>query len=80
MRFNQFDDRTIATRDEIEMRLLTSLWNDPRCRDVKLEVIDMPRNARGVNWTVSLENVPAYAVFETADIVHDIQNAYELAA
>lgn len=80
MRFDHFHDRTLASRDEIEMRLLTVLWNHPRCRDVQLAVIEMPRDGRGVNWTVSLECVPAEAVFETADIVHDVQGAYELAA
>ena len=72
--------RTTATRDEIEMRLLTVLWNHPLCRDVQLEVLGIPRNAQGTNWTVSLERVPAHAIFETADIVTEIQSAYELAA
>ena len=72
--------RTTATRDEIEMRLLTVLWNHPLCRDVQLEVLRMPRNAHGTNWTVSLERVPAQGIFEAADIVTEIQNAYELAA
>lgn len=72
--------RTPATRDEIEMRLLTVLWNHPLCRDVQLEVLGIPRNARGINWTVSLEKVPAEAIFETTDIITEIQSAYELAA
>lgn len=72
--------RTAATRDEIEMRLLTVLWNHPLCRDVRLEVHGIPRNVRGVNWTVCLERVPAEGIFETADIVSEIQSAYDLAA
>lgn len=80
MPFEILSQRTLATRDEIEMRLLTVLWNHPLCRDVRLEVLGIPRNARGTNWTVSLEQVPAHAIFETTDIVTEIQGAYDLAA
>lgn len=80
MPYDTLSQRTLATRDEIEMRLLTVLWNHPLCRDVRLEVLGMPRNMQGTNWTVSLEKVPAEAIFETTDIVTEIQAAYDLAA
>ena len=67
-----------ATMEEIRWRVGNALARHPLCRDVKFEVIAMPRTRRS-NWTVSLKSVRSDALFEAHEIVADIQEAYELA-
>ncbi|HEY0849985.1 MAG TPA: hypothetical protein VGD96_08735 [Bradyrhizobium sp.] len=67
-----------ATIEEIRWRVGNALARHPLCRDVKFEVISMPRTRRS-NWTVSLKSVRSDALFEAHEIVADIQEAYELA-
>ncbi|HXI05772.1 MAG: hypothetical protein ACRC1G_11415 [Bradyrhizobium sp.] len=71
--------RTQATIEEIRWRVGNALARHPLCRNVKFEIISMPRTLRS-NWTVSLKSVPPDALFEAHEIVADIQQAYELAA
>ena len=70
--------RTQATIEEIRWRVGNALARHPLCREVKFEIIAMPRNRRK-NWTVSLKSVRSEALFEANEIVADIQEAYELA-
>ena len=67
-----------VTIEEIRWRVGNALARHPLCRDVKFEVISMPRTRRS-NWTVSLKSVRSDALFEAHEIVADIQEAYELA-
>ena len=67
-----------ATIEEIRWRAGNALARRPLCRDVKFEVVSMPRTRRS-NWTVSLKSVRSDALFEAHEIVADIQEAYELA-
>jgi hypothetical protein len=39
----------------------------------------MPRTSRGGNWTISMQSIAPDAIWEAADIVSDIQQAYDLA-
>ena len=68
-----------ATIEEIRWRVGNALARHPLCRDVKFEIVSMPRTRRS-NWTVSLKSVRSDALFEAHEIVADIQEAYELAA
>ena len=67
-----------ATIEEIRWRVANALARHPLCREVKFEIVSMPRNRR-TNWTVSLKSVRSDALFEANEIVADIQEAYELA-
>ena len=67
-----------ATIEEIRWRVANALARHPLCRDVKFEIISMPRTRKS-NWTVSLKSVRSDALFEAHEIVADIQEAYELA-
>lgn len=79
----QFDTATIktsATLDEIWTRVYYALARHPLCREITFDVCRTPRNARGVNWTVSMQSVTPNAIWEASDIVADIQDAYDLVA
>ena len=71
--------KTPATLDEIERRVACALDRHPRCHGVQFEVISMPRSSKGRNWTISLRAIAPEAVWEAAEIIADIQEAYELA-
>ncbi len=70
--------KTPATLDEIKTRVAYALQRHPLCRDVKFDILSMPRSSKGGNWTVSLRSVAPDAVWEASDIVADIQDAYDL--
>jgi hypothetical protein len=67
-----------ATLDEIRIRVAAALQRHPLCRDVKFDIVSMPRSNKGGNWTVSLRSIAPDAVWEASDIVADIQDAYDL--
>jgi hypothetical protein len=70
--------KTLATLDEIRIRVGYALQRHPLCRRVQFDVVSMPRT-RGSNWTVSLMSIEPRALWEASNIVADIQDAYELA-
>ncbi|MGB3866026.1 MAG: hypothetical protein WBA29_10405 [Xanthobacteraceae bacterium] len=72
--------RTPATLDQIRVRVSHALERHPLCRDVRFDVVGMPRRTNGGNWTVSLQSVNPEAIWEASEIVADIQDAYDLAA
>lgn len=80
MNYDQLEAKTPATLEEIRIRVANALSRHPLCRNVRFDVIGVPRNSRGGNWTVSLQSVEPRAVWEASDIVADIQQAYELSA
>lgn len=80
VRYDQLEARTPATLDEIRIRVANALSRHPLCRNVRFDIIGMPRNSRGTNWTISLQSVEPRALWEASDIVADIQQAYELSA
>ncbi|HVX77176.1 MAG TPA: hypothetical protein VHB49_13685 [Bradyrhizobium sp.] len=80
MDFETLQARTLATVDEIRIRVGHALDRHPLCRNVQFDIIRMPRSRRGGNWTVSIHSVEPDALWEASDIVADIQAAYELAA
>lgn len=67
-----------ATLDEIRARVASALEWHPLCRDVKFDILSMPRSSKGGNWTVSLRSVAPDALWEASDIVAEIQQAYDL--
>ena len=69
-----------ATLDEIWTRVYYALARHPLCRNITFDVASTPRNARGSNWTVSMQVVTPGAIWEASEIVADIQDAYDLAA
>ena len=69
-----------ATIDEIRTRVAYALQRHPLCRNVKFEIVGMPRTSMGCNWTISLHSVATSALWEASDIVADIQDAYDLSA
>ena len=73
-------DKTPVTLDEIWTRVYYALARHPLCREVLFDVVRTPRNARGGNWTVSMQSVTPNAIWEASDIVADIQDAYDLVA
>jgi hypothetical protein len=75
-----FPARTPATLDQIRNRVAYALERHPLCRSVEFDIISMPRNHKGGNWTISLRSVAPDALWEASDIVADIQDAYDLAA
>jgi len=79
MDFNFPDAKTPATFDEICTRVSHALARHPLCRSVLFEVVKVPRDRRGNNWTATLRSVEPRAVWEAAEIVSDIQDAYDLA-
>lgn len=80
MEFATLFEKTPATIEEIRCRVAYALERHPLCRDVKFDVIGMPRSRKGGNWTVSWQAVAPNALWEASDIVADIQEAYELIA
>ena len=72
--------KTPATLDEIRRRVAFALDRHPLCRNVRFDVVRMPRTRRGGNWTVNLHAVAPDALWEASEIVADIQDAYELTA
>ena len=75
-----FDAKTVATLDEIRLRVTHALSRHPLCRNVQFDVVKVARTARGANWTVALKSVEPRAVWEASEIVADIQAAYQLSA
>jgi len=73
------DAKTPATFDEIYTRVSHALARHPLCRNVLFEVVKVPRDRRGNNWTATLRSGEPRAVWEAAEIVSDIQDAYDLA-
>ena len=78
MNFEALDAKTPATLEEIRTRVAYALERHPLCRSVQFDIVSMPRTAKG-NWTISLRSVTPDALWETSDIVADIQDAYDLA-
>lgn len=72
--------RTPATRDQIRLRVAHALERHPLCRNVQFEIVSTPRTVKGGNWTVCMQSIESDAIWEAADIVADIQEAYDLAA
>jgi hypothetical protein len=72
--------KTLATLDEIRIRVGYALQRHPLCRRVQFDVVSTPRTVRGSNWTVSLMSIEPRALWEASNIVADIHDAYELAA
>ncbi|MDB5522057.1 MAG: hypothetical protein JWQ82_1654 [Tardiphaga sp.] len=70
--------KTPVTLDEIWTRVHYALARHPLCREVLFDVVRTPRNARGGNWTVSMNSIAPQAIWEASDIVADIQEAYDL--
>ena len=73
-------EKTLATLDEIRVRVGYALQRHPLCRRVQFDVVSTPRTSRGSNWAVSLMSIEPRALWEASNIVADIQDAYELAA
>ena len=78
MDFETLFAKTPATIEEIRARVAYALERHPLCRDVQFDIVSMPRTSRGGNWTISLRSVAPDALWETSDIVADIQQAYDL--
>ena len=70
--------RIPATLNDIYARVGYALARHPLCREITFDVVYTPRNARGGNWTVSMQSVTPNAIWEASDIVADIQDAYDL--
>jgi hypothetical protein len=79
MDLEAFFAKTPATMEEIRIRVGYALERHPLCRNVKFDIVSMPRTKKGGNWTISLRSVAPDALWEASDIVADIQEAYELA-
>ena len=79
MDLNFFDTKTPVTLDEIYARVSHALARHPLCRNVLFDVVKVPRDRRGNNWTATLRSVEPRAVWEASEIVSDIQDAYDLA-
>ena len=80
MDFETLFAKTPVTIDEIKRRVAYALERHPLCRQVKFDVVRMPRSTRGGNWTITWQAVAPDALWEASDIVADIQQAYELVA
>jgi hypothetical protein len=78
MEFDPPFAKTAVSIDEIRARVGYALDRHPLCRDVQFDIVRTPRTTKGRNWTVSLRSLAPDAVWETSDIVADIQDAYEL--
>jgi hypothetical protein len=79
MDFETLFQKTPVSLDEIRRRVAYALERHPLCRDVKFDIVGMPRSSKGGNWTISLQAVAPDALWEASDIVADIQDAYDLA-
>jgi len=80
MDFETLFAKTPATIDEIKRRVAYALERHPLCRQVKFDVVGMPRTTKGGNWTITWHTVAPDALWEASDIIADIQDAYELVA
>ena len=80
MDFEMLSVKTSASLEEIRLREAHALARHPLCRNVRFDVVSVPRTRKGGNWTVTLQAVEPRAVWEASDIVADIQEAYDLAA
>jgi len=80
MDFETLFAKTPATLEEIKARVGYALARHPLCRNVRFDIVSVPRTSRGRNWTISLQAVEPRALWEASDIVADIQAAYDLAA
>ena len=80
MDFEFLNNKSSATLDEIRVRVAHALARHPLCRNVRFEIVSVPRTRRGGNWTVTLQSVEPRAVWEASEIVADIQEAYDLSA
>jgi hypothetical protein len=78
MAFEALVAKTPATRDELKRRVADALDRHPLCRNAQFEVISMPRSRKGDNWTISWQAGVPHALWEAAEIIADIQDAYEL--
>jgi len=78
MDFDYLNGKMLATIDEIRVRVEEALACHPLCRDVRFDIISVPRTVRGNNWTVCLQADEAGAVREASEIVVEIQEAYDL--
>ena len=76
-----FPEKTPATIRELQARVAAAFERHPLCRNVRFDIVGMPRSNRdGKNSTISLHTVAPNALWEASDIVADIQEAYELVA
>ncbi len=80
MDFEMFSVKTSASLEEIRVRVAHALARHPLCRNVRFDIVSIPRTRKGGNWTVTLQAVEPRAVWEASDIVADIQDAYDLSA
>ena len=80
MEFEMLFAKTPATLEEIKARVSYALARHPLCRNVRFDIVSVPRTSRGGNWTISLQSVEPRALWEASDIVADIQAAYDLSA
>lgn len=80
MDFETLFKKTPATLEEIKRRVAYALERHPLCRDVRFDIVGMPRSSKGGNWTISLQAVAPDALWEASDIIADIQDAYDLVA
>jgi hypothetical protein len=78
MDLESFSAKTAVTLDEIRWRVTNALQRHPLCRNVRFDIVSVPRTSTGRNWTVSLQSVESRAIWEASHIVSDIQAAYEL--
>ncbi len=72
-------DKTASPLDALRVRVAHALARHPLCRNVRFDILSIPRSRRGGNWTVTLQAVEPRAVWEASEIVADIQAAYDLA-
>ena len=79
MDFEPFSEKTPATIRELQARVAAAFERHPLCREVRFEIVGMPRTAKG-NWTVTMQSVAPGALWEASELVADIQDAYDLAA
>lgn len=70
--------RTPATLNEIRSRIAVAFDRNFLCRDIHFDVVSTPRLGQGANWTISMPQVGADALWEASEIVSDIQDAYFL--
>lgn len=68
-----------ATLEELSVRVSRALERNPLCKDVEFTVIKTPLRADGANWTISMQSDRPRGMWEAAEIVRDIQEAYVLA-
>lgn len=70
--------RTPVSIEQIRDRVAAAFARNYLCRDLRFDVIGVPRLSKGANWTISLPAVGADALWEASEIVSDIQEVYML--